>query len=170
MVKTTLASHFKPEDVTAGFLAELRETADFLFRMEGFNECFATRKGFTKMSLTERIKTLDEPDQLVLGAPSVESVTFVKTAGDFPGSLLIYKDRLMFHSTASYRLASLDKERELAKMKADLVTKANGRSLFFEGELEKFSLSRLASFNKIAVLGFLQDVKQVVYGLSLKPF
>jgi hypothetical protein len=173
MGKVFLVSHFKPEDVNAGMLAELREIAAYLFDREGFEEAFATRKGFTKMNLTTLVRKIDKPDQLVLGAPAVENITFVKKSGDYPGSLVIYKDRLMFHTTNSYRLGgvtSTDKEMELSRLKSDIVSKANTKNLFFEGNLDKFSLTRLTSFNKLEVIGFMQDAKSTMYGLNLKAF
>ncbi|MFH0961595.1 MAG: hypothetical protein V1820_02840 [archaeon] len=172
MAKIAPASFFKAGDFSEGVLAEMKETARFIFEMEGFQEAFATRKGFTKMDLKGIGKIL-KPEEILLGAPYIENFSFVKKEGEYPGTLIILRDRLIFHTTCAYRLSGATgngKEGELARMKGEVVAKANSKNLYFEGSLEKFSFTRLADFSKLNTIGFMQDVKSALYGLELKAF
>ncbi len=173
MARVPASAGFKPEDATASTVAELREMTNYLFSREEFEEAYVTRKGLPKMNLAAIAKKLERADQLFLGAPVIENFTFVKKAGECPGSLLIYKDRLMFHTTASYRLSgltALEKDRELLGLWKGLDDKARAKGMLLEGAMDKFTLTRLASFNKLEVIGFMQDVKSCLFGLSLKAF
>lgn len=174
MGKIAPSSFFKAEELSKAVLDEVKETARFLFEMEGFQDAFATRKGFTKMSLDKTsLAKIAKPEDILLGAPYIENFSFVKREGDYPGTLLVLKDRLIFHTTCAYRLSGAtgtEKDKELARIKGEVVAKANSKNLYFEGSLEKFSLTRLADCGKINTLSFFQDVKSTLYGLTLKAF
>jgi len=173
MAKLTPASVFKPTEFREYEFSELIGTIRFLVEMENFNEGYSTRKGFAKMDLVGSKAKIKGPEDLFYGAAHIENFSFVKKEGDYPGTLVILKDRLIFHTTCSYRLSGLTgtaKEAELAKMKADLVSKANSKGLFFEGSMEKFTLTRLGEFSKLETMRFMQDAKSALFGLELKAF
>ncbi len=173
MAKLTPASVFEPAEFREYEFSELIGTIRFLVEMENFNDGYSTRKGFAKMDLIGSKAKIDCPDDLFYGAPHIENFSFVKKKGECPGTLVILKDRLIFHTTRSYRLSCLtgtQKEAELAKMKADIVSKANSKGLFFEGNIEKFTLTRLGDFSKLETMLFVQDAKSALFGLELRAF
>ncbi len=157
-------------EVNEGFVTELKSTAEYLLETEKFNFMLCNRTGTTKSDLTKLYPKIKTASDVLLGAPSIDNFSLSKLDGDFQGTLVVYKNRLVFVSSMVYQLKSYEQHKKIAELEAilvDLRMRAKG-GLEFAGTPDNFYLTKSGNFSREGVVSFLQSVKESLSGLKLR--
>ncbi len=163
------------KEVTDSVLSALRETADIFITKEGFSSLIATRHESLKGDLTKMVFKLKGAQDVLLGAKGVDNFSLYKTTGDFQGSVVIFKDKMVFISSLAYKLQKAaeyykpeEKIAEMNKILSDLRARAEDAGFTFAGTLDSFSVTRAGSFSGGGAVHFLADAKASLSGLKLR--
>lgn len=157
-------------DMNEAFVSELKAAVEYLFGTERFSSMLCNRSGTTKGDLTKLYPKIRSASDILLGAPGIDNFSLSKTDGDFQGTLVVYKNRLVFVSSLVYQLKSYEPHKkvvELEAIMADLRTRARG-GLEFAGTPDNFYLTRSGNFSREEVAAFLQQVRESLSGLKLR--
>lgn len=152
------------------FVTELKSTAEYLLGTEKFDYMLCNRSGTTKGDLTKLYPKIKSASDVLLGAPGIDNFSLSKLDGDFQGTLVVYKNRLVFVSSMVYQLKSYEQHKKVAELESILVElrmRAKG-GLEFAGTPDNFYLTKSGNFSREEVSSFLQKVKESLSGLKLR--
>ncbi len=156
-------------------IEQLKKLATYLVKEEGFDDFVATRKGASKTDLTKYIDNLKTGENVLVGATEVENFAFNAYSGDSQGTLILFKNKVVFVSSLVYSLKSYttygrenEKRVELDSILTDLRQKAMIAGNF-SGTLDNFFIEHsIDGLNIEEVKKFLEDLKKALGGMKLR--
>jgi len=146
--------------VDKNLISNVMDVWSYVSSQEGFTTAFIVRKDAPPIDLARTAGRIKEPADFLMGAKSLRNVTFTKNDGNFQGTLVLYKDKIVFVSSAVYVVKSYEeghKAQELAKVNVDLRTKAG--HLGYAGDPDNFYVWKPYPPTKDNVSSFLNEVK-----------
>lgn len=159
-------------EISEDFIASIKAIAKYILEEEKFTSLAALRKGgLPKIELTKLYERLKTPDNLLVGARGIDNFESTRDNGEVQGTLLLFKDKVIFVTSAVYNLKSYEeghKAQEMLKVASDIKNRAIQNQLDFMGSPDSFSLSRPYHITKEEISVFLSDIKKAFEGVKLR--
>lgn len=165
---------WEAKEVNDALIANLKGAYD-AFSADGFMTVIANRHESPKSDLTKMMPKIKGPQDVLMGAPSIDSFSFYKNSEDFQGSFVFYKDRMYFAASLAYKfdkpaLAIMPEEKkaQIDGLLNDLKTRTVGAGLTLSGSVDSFAIGASGSFTRESAAEFLGKVKGALSGLKLR--
>ena len=157
---TNIGNCWEVSGVNEELVSDILGIWSYLSKDEGFSTASIARKDAPAIDLARISGIIRGPDDFLMGANGIRNISFAKKDGNFQGTLVLYKDKMVFVSSFVYQIGSYHeahKDNEIAKVNVELKRKAE--HLGYGGDPDNFWVWRPYAPTKDNVLTFVKDIK-----------